>query len=196
MRCLLLTSIDQKMDRAELEQAGIVQVMTKPIRRNELRAAILNAVSRERLPAAAPRRRLVARGHSPNPDGLRVLVAEDNVVNQRVARLQLEKLGHRVDVVANGLEVLEAVERVPYDVILMDCQMPEMDGYEATRRLRSASSRREILIVAMTAHAMEGDRELCLAAGMNDYVSKPMRSPELEAALERMRRMRAENNAR
>jgi CheY-like chemotaxis protein len=116
---------------------------------------------------------------------IRVLLAEDNIVNQRVAITQLRKLGYSADAVANGLEVLDAIESVPYDVILMDCQMPEMDGYEATKRIRASTSKTaNIPIVAMTAHAMEGDRERCLEAGMNDYVSKPVKIEELGRVLE------------
>jgi CheY-like chemotaxis protein/HPt (histidine-containing phosphotransfer) domain-containing protein len=115
---------------------------------------------------------------------LRILLAEDNSVNQQLALLLLGRMGYRADVAANGLEALEAVERQPYDVILMDVQMPEMDGLEASRRLcqRYPVDRRP-RIVAMTANAMQGDREMCLAAGMDDYVAKPIRVEELTAAL-------------
>ena len=117
--------------------------------------------------------------------GLRVLVAEDNLVNQRIALAHLKKMGYSCDTVANGLEVLDALGRIPYDLILMDVQMPEMDGFEATRRIRELekATGRRTRIVAMTAHAMAGDRERCLAAGMDDYVSKPLRKDDLLRAL-------------
>jgi len=117
---------------------------------------------------------------------LRILLAEDNSVNQQLALLLLGRLGYRADVAANGLETLEAVERQPYDVILMDVQMPEMDGLEASRQLCQrypAESRPRI--IAITANAMQGDREMCLAAGMDDYLSKPIRDEELAQALAR-----------
>ena len=96
---------------------------------------------------------------------------------------QLKKLGHKVEVAGDGLEVLEALERTEYDVILMDCQMPEMDGYETTKRIRLNNRHRDIRIIAMTANAMKGDREICLAAGMDDYVSKPTAPNDLSKAL-------------
>ena len=123
----------------------------------------------------------------------RVLLAEDNIVNQKVATAMLLKLGGAADTVANGFEVLEALQRFPYPLLLLDVQMPEMDGYEATRMIRKLERdpvvpcawKEPVYIVALTANAMQGDRERCLAAGMNDYVSKPVRIPELHAALER-----------
>ncbi len=115
---------------------------------------------------------------------LRILVTEDNLVNQKVAVRILERLGYEADVAANGLEALAALEVRPYDVVLMDVQMPEMDGLEATRQIRAEPPRgRWPYIVAMTAHTMAGDRERCLQSGMDDYVSKPIKLDELEAAL-------------
>jgi CheY-like chemotaxis protein/HPt (histidine-containing phosphotransfer) domain-containing protein len=115
---------------------------------------------------------------------LRILLAEDNVVNQKVALRLLERLGYRADVVANGLEALDAVQRQTYDVVLMDLQMPEMDGLEASRRLKqSGAVTPSPRIIALTADAMQGDRERCLAAGMDDYITKPIRVEALVAAL-------------
>jgi CheY-like chemotaxis protein len=116
---------------------------------------------------------------------MRVLVAEDNAVNRQLALALLDKLGYQADVVENGREAVDALEREAYDVVLMDVQMPELDGLEATRRIRTRWPDRAVHIVAMTANAMAGDRDACLAAGMNDYVSKPIRPPELATALER-----------
>jgi CheY-like chemotaxis protein/HPt (histidine-containing phosphotransfer) domain-containing protein len=116
--------------------------------------------------------------------GQRILIAEDNVVNQRVLAYELRQLGYSADTVADGCEVLEALSRIPYSVILMDCHMPELDGYETTRRIRAAGGHQPY-IIAITANAMQGDREVCLAAGMDNYVSKPVRTAELRAALQK-----------
>ena len=114
----------------------------------------------------------------------RLLVVEDSSINQKLAVKLLEKLGYQADVASDGLQAVEAVRRSTYDLIFMDCQMPEMDGYEATRRIRMLeSSKANTRIVAMTANAMKGDREACLAAGMDDYVSKPITVEEVKRAL-------------
>jgi CheY-like chemotaxis protein len=125
---------------------------------------------------------------------LRVLVAEDNVVNQKVVMAMLSHLGYRADLVANGLEAVDAVRRVAYDVVFMDLQMPELDGVGATREIIIEHPHdRRPRIVALTANAYDEDREACLAAGMDDYVSKPLKTETLEAALLRVSRRESVN---
>ncbi len=128
-------------------------------------------------------------------DGLKkplILVAEDNAVNQKVAVRLLDKLNCRTDVVSNGLEAVAAVSRINYDLVLMDCQMPEMDGFEATMELRRREpAGQRIPIVAMTANAMRGDRERCLEVGMDDYIAKPVRRDALEQIIQRYARVSA-----
>ncbi|MDE3084160.1 MAG: response regulator [Verrucomicrobiota bacterium] len=124
----------------------------------------------------------------------RILVADDNLVNQKVATLQLKRFGYCADVAANGLEVLAAIEAARYDIIFMDCEMPEIDGYETTRRIRAGEAKRRaggesfapLYIIAVTANVSERDRLACLAAGMDDYISKPLRGPEMAEALLRI----------
>ena len=186
-RLVMLTSPAQKHDKAELGAAGIDACLSRPVRQSLLFDCLATVMGH-----APPQ---AVRLISPPPAvagparDLRILLAEDSVVNQQVAVGQLHRLGYAADVVANGLEVMEALQRIPYEVILMDCQMPEMDGYEATRAIRQREQESgcgPVHVIAMTAHAMEGDREKCLAAGMNDYLSKPVRVVELRSALERV----------
>jgi CheY-like chemotaxis protein len=164
------------------------------LRQNELIAAMVEAVKPKppvernvSVAAAMLENKAVDAGAGEtNTRSLRILVAEDNPVNQRVTVLHLKKLGHKTNIANDGWEVLDALERAEYDVILMDCQMPEMDGFEATRRIRASARHNKIHVIAMTANAMKGDREACLAAGMNDYVSKPTATEDLRQALNRV----------
>jgi len=159
-------------------------LLTKPVKFSVLYTTLLQ-VLRGRRPA---RREEVATPPLPAGRGpLRILLTEDNIVNQKVALRMLEKLGYRADLAANGQEALEAVERQPYDVVLMDVQMPVMDGLEASQRLHARwEPGKRPRIVAMTAHAMEEDRERCLAAGMDDYIAKPITLPALAEALSKV----------
>ena len=186
-RVILLTSLDRRFSRMEMLKIGLADVLTKPVRRGELLHVLLRVLAKgqpgSRSPLPAEKQAVALRTDL----GLRVLVAEDNSVNLRITLMQLRKMGCQPDVANNGLEVLEAVERTRYDAVLMDCQMPEMDGFEAARQLRRHARAGDVWIIALTANAMEGDRQRCLDAGMNDYVTKPVRQVELLAALERVK---------
>ncbi|MGD0259503.1 MAG: PAS domain S-box protein [Verrucomicrobiota bacterium] len=184
-RLVMLTSLGQKLAPAELTAAGIAACLTKPVKQSLLFDCLASVTGHA--PSKGVRRITSSTAAAGPIRKLRILLAEDSSINQQVAMGQLSKLGHTADVAANGLEVLEAFQRIPYEVILMDCQMPEMDGYDATREIRrheEQTGRQPVHIIAMTAHAMQEDREECLAAGMNDYLSKPVREAELRMALE------------
>jgi CheY-like chemotaxis protein len=164
--------------------SGIGAVVTKPIKASPLHAAVATVLGTTNHDVAEATSALDEGLASRHP--LRILLAEDNVVNQKLAIRLLEKLGYRADIAANGLEALEALERQTYDLLLSDVQMPEMDGLEATRQILERWPEGERpWIIAMTAEAMSGDRERCLDAGMNDYVAKPIRVDELVAAIKR-----------
>ncbi len=169
------------------ESAEFSAILAKPLRQSALfdvLMAIFAGQAERRTRPVEERATLDSSMASRHP--LRILLAEDNVVNQKLALRLLSQMGYRADVAANGLEVLQAVKRQPYDVILMDVQMPEMDGLEASRRLcTQLTAQQRPRIIAMTANAMQGDREMCLAAGMDDYLSKPIHVEELVKALSR-----------
>jgi CheY-like chemotaxis protein len=182
-RAALLTTLDQRAARSAIAADGAAATLAKPLRRRDFMRVVREALAPS-APAAARRPSEAAPASGVPAAALRILVAEDNAVNQRLIQLQLKKLGQRADVVGNGLEAIEAANRTAYDLVLMDCQMPEMDGYEATRRLRHDPRHARLRIVAMTANAMEGDREKCLAAGMDDYLSKPTQEKLLRAVID------------
>jgi len=181
-RLVLLTSAAD-VGADETRQAGIVASLTKPVRASQLydclmRLTASTAHDGQQAAAVASALKPTLRGH--------ILVVEDNTTNQMVALGILDQLGYRADVAANGLEALEALDRTQYAAVLMDCQMPEMDGYTATGEIRRREAgSRHIPVIAMTAGAMEGDRERCMAAGMDDYVSKPVKPHDIAAALAR-----------
>ncbi|MBI5688657.1 MAG: PAS domain S-box protein [Verrucomicrobia bacterium] len=179
---LVLSSAGGEAEGEAVSSLGLVAWLHKPVQ-DALLARSLTRAFGLALPTPA-----VAVSGPARPAGLRVLVAEDNRANQRVATLLLRKLGHQAELVANGAEALARLTQRDFDVVLMDCQMPEMDGYEAARRIRAGETPQinaRVPIIALTAYARPEDRARCLAAGMDDYVSKPLRASELQAALQR-----------
>jgi CheY-like chemotaxis protein/HPt (histidine-containing phosphotransfer) domain-containing protein len=187
---VMLTSLGERATSERLKQIGFAGCLTKPVKQAQLYQCLALVLGQPDAASEAKPARFIA--GTALPQGrlrkARILLAEDNITNQKVALGILEKLGYRADAVANGREVLRSLETIPYTLVLMDCQMPEMDGYEATREIRNPASKvlaHDVPVVAMTAYAMQGDREKCLAAGMNDYVTKPVQPRELADALER-----------
>jgi two-component system sensor histidine kinase/response regulator len=181
---MMLTSAGHLGDAARCRELGISAYLVKPIRQAELLAAICQVLNKESTTKRIP---LVTR-HTlqENKHRSRVLLAEDNTVNQILALRLLEKRGYSVIVVSNGSEAVKAFENNQFDVVLMDIQMPGMDGFEATLAIRDKEklTGRHVPIIAMTAHAMKGDQERCLSAGMDGYVSKPIRTSELFSTIE------------
>ncbi|HEX8914690.1 MAG TPA: response regulator, partial [Humisphaera sp.] len=201
---LMLTSLDCPMNLEQLRSAGFAAYLTKPVRQSQLFDAMVEALATESIPPAAHERTgrpAAAQAASPAEataeddrplDGLRVLLAEDNLVNQEVARELLGEFGCAVEVVGTGLLAVQAVARTPFDLVLMDCQMPDMDGFEAARRIRELERAGAVRgdgtggrlpVVALTANAVEGDRQRCLDAGMDGYVTKPIDPEALVAAV-------------
>ncbi len=197
---IIMHTIGRRGSSSSWAEAGINGYVTKPVKQSALFDAIMDAVavpSGPRLGVNLPKQqtfktttelsRLMMRPvAAPRMSNFRVLLAEDNMVNQKVALRQLLNLGFRADAVANGREVIDALARIPYRLVFMDCQMPEMDGYQATQIIRNRTGHGDkVTIIAMTANALEGDRETCLAAGMDDYLSKPVKQEDLERVLRR-----------
>jgi PAS domain S-box-containing protein len=199
---VMVTSLGQRGDAGKLEQIGFAGYLTKPVRQAQLYDCLELVLERagqtsahqvldvsETARVSKPLHGIVTR-HAvaeSGRSGVRILLAEDNVINQKVAQHMLKSLGFKADVVANGLEAVRALELINYDLVLMDCQMPDMDGFEATALIRSDVSKvhnHTVPIIAMTANAMKGDREKCLEAGMDDYLSKPVKKGELAVVLE------------
>jgi len=183
---MMLTSAGQRGDAARCRETGLQGYLTKPVSQSELLDAVLRVAGLTD-PEATP---VLVTRHSLREErrSLRLLLAEDNVVNQLLAKRLLEKQGHDVVIVGNGRAALERLEKETFDLVLMDIQMPEMDGFEATAAIRrlEESTGKHLPIVAMTAHAMEGDRERCLAASMDGYVAKPIRAKDLMEAIEKL----------
>ncbi|RPI73591.1 MAG: response regulator, partial [Desulfobacteraceae bacterium] len=175
---VMLTSRGLRGDAAQAKEIGFAAYLTKPIRRSELFDCLINVLSREEEPLSKPKEIITKHTIKEiRKQTIRILVAEDNVINQKLALRLIEKFGYHAEAVANGAEAVKVLELIPYDLVLMDVQMPEMDGLEATRMIRNPGSRvlnHDIPIIALTAHAMKGDKEKCVEAGMNDYLTKPI----------------------
>ncbi|MCZ6801879.1 MAG: PAS domain S-box protein [Nitrospirae bacterium] len=208
-KLVLVTSFGRRGDAALVREAGFSGYFTKPMRKSQIQACLELVMGQSDAEVSSDQliTRYTVREREAQ-QSCRILVADDHTINQQLAVLMLEQLGHRVDVVANGPEAVEAVSRKAYDLIFMDCQMPEMDGYEATCAIRerealsvkreaeiekgaAVSERRDtryerrLPIIALTANAMQGDRERCLEAGMDDYIAKPIKAEELRNVLTR-----------
>jgi CheY-like chemotaxis protein len=185
---MMLTSSGHRGDAERCQKLGVCAYLLKPVRQSELREAIARVLGAREQEGRIPLITRYSLGDARDrSDSLQVLVAEDNAVNQRLIVRLLEKRGHRVVLVDNGLQALAALEKESFDLVLMDVQMPEMDGFEATAaiRTRERSGGSHQTIVALTAHAMKGDREKCLALGMDGYLSKPVRPQDLDEVLAR-----------
>jgi signal transduction histidine kinase/CheY-like chemotaxis protein/ligand-binding sensor domain-containing protein len=186
MHLMMLSSSLSKEQRTELEKNNFSAIFPKPVRHGTLVRAL------EKLWGPPPELPAPAAARQPNPAeanrmaATRILIAEDNITNQILARRMIEKMGYKADVVANGREAIEAMSRIDYRLVLMDCQMPEMDGYETTKEIRRHESiAGRIPIIALTANASEDERSNCLAVGMDDYLSKPVRFAELNTMIKR-----------
>jgi two-component system sensor histidine kinase/response regulator len=193
VRLMMLTSYGERGHGEQARETGVLAYLAKPVRQAQLFDCLMSVMGHASVTAgdatATPAESAMSiTTHTPSGAKImsdkRILVAEDNVVNQKVALRQLAKLGYVADTVGNGREAVETLGAIAYDLILMDCQMPEMDGYEATAAIRERETgARRIPIIAMTAHALEGERAKCLAAGMDDYLSKPVKIEELAKVL-------------
>jgi two-component system, sensor histidine kinase and response regulator len=187
---VMLTSMGLRGDAARMQEIGFAAYMTKPIRRSQLFDCLVAVLGNKE---AAPRvwKSEIVTKYSLSESKrkkTRILIAEDNAINQKIALRMIEKFGFKAEVCATGKEALKALQKTNFDLVLMDIQMPEMDGFEATLKIRAATSKVKnpnVKIIAMTAHAMKGDREHCLGVGMNDYVSKPIQPQKLLTAMEK-----------
>ncbi|WP_415903523.1 response regulator [Neptuniibacter sp. QD29_5] len=178
---LLIQTVSHKsFDKSKYDKNGLLHLITKPINQSQLFNKLLELIQVKQQDTSVKQTIDIK---DPNSFNGKVLLVEDNITNQAVARALLEQLGLKIDVAANGEEALSALDMIKYDLVFMDCQMPVMDGYEASRAIRQDKMFKELPIIAMTANAMAGDREKCLQAGMSDYISKPINADRLIQAL-------------
>jgi signal transduction histidine kinase/CheY-like chemotaxis protein len=185
---MMLTTVNTRDNTRRCREMRIGASITKPLKSQEIQAAILRALGKTEALSDLHIRQAEKSHFKDSTQGYRILLVEDNLINQKVGTVVLEKLGHRVEVADNGRKALEILDTQTFDLILMDVQMPEMDGFTATHRIREneKAGGRYVPVVAMTASAMKGDRDRCLAAGMDDYVSKPLKTAKLAETIDRI----------
>lgn len=199
-RLIMMSSMGERGDVNALKRMGFDAYLTKPVKKAQLHACLVKVYHRKKSGLSQESQNVITQ-YSLSDDErrrLRILLAEDNRINQKVALKILNKLGYRADSAMNGREAILNLEKTAYDLVLMDCQMPELDGYEATKKIRrfpSGSINAGIPIIAMTAHAMKGDREKCLRAGMNDYLPKPFKPADLSEMLDKWLKNRGRQQA-
>ncbi|MDL1963157.1 MAG: response regulator [Deltaproteobacteria bacterium] len=192
---VMLTSLGNRGDAVRFQKSGFDAYLTKPVKQSHLYDCILTILNSKLKSVAQKEKQIITRyvlAENRNKKR-RILVVEDNIVNQKIAIKILEKYGYRVNAVANGQEALHALKLASYDLVLMDCQMPVMDGYEATKEIRNSNSKvmnNKIFVIAMTANAMKGDREKCINAGIDDYIAKPINPQALKKTIERWLELR------
>jgi len=194
---ILATSVPRRGDSARMLEAGFDAYLTKPVKQSHLYDSIATVMGLQQKEDPATKRALITKHtlHEAARGRFKILVVEDNIVNQKVAALILEKAGYRCDVAANGKEAVEALSRIPYDLVLMDCQMPVMDGFEATAEIRKLDGEaRHTTIIAVTAHAGKEDRERSLEAGMDDHITKPVSAKVLNEILEKYLAIESESS--
>jgi PAS domain S-box-containing protein len=186
---IMVTSLGRKSENENWQSIGFADFLSKPVRQLQLKEIIISVLEKSKVDNdfIVKNEKVQPKDLNYDKSKIKILIAEDNPTNQIVAITILKKLGYKADAVANGLEAVNLLQKVPYDLVLMDCQMPEMDGYEATRYIRDPKSKvlnNNIPIIAMTAYAMKGDREKCIECGMNEYLSKPVQVDKLSNMLE------------
>jgi len=188
LRLVMMSSMGERGDAKKMGEIGYDAYLSKPVKMHQLKTCIEKVCGRFEKQEMPSSKKIITK-YSLSEDarrGIKILLAEDNRINQKVALKTLNKIGYRADAVNNGEEAVDALKRTNYDLVLMDCQMPKLDGYEATKIIRSPSAQvknARVPIIAMTAHAMAGDREKCLNAGMDDYLSKPVKPKNLAEIL-------------
>ena len=191
VRIILVAAVSQRPDPNLLRTVGIAGHLVKPFKQSRLREALRALAAGESLLSGPSPTSSVSRTNTPTGRSLRLLLAEDNLVNQKLAVTQLRRLGHSVAVASNGRETLQALQQAPFDAVFLDCQMPELDGYETAREIRRLEADRKLgnrpptFVIALTANAMAGDREKCLAAGMDEFLTKPLDLDQLPSVLNR-----------